>query len=78
MYRELVPRIQFQISSLFGLTSVPLSLMHPSGKSPGVELNSRKVCQRLFPNHQAVSLLPCGFDVFWGFFQVIDGGKKFN
>lgn len=46
------------ISYLFDLTSIYLSLTHPSGKSPGVDVDGRKACLRLFPNHQAVSLLP--------------------
>lgn len=41
-HREHVERVQFQISNLFGLTSVPLSLMYPSGKSPWVEAECSK------------------------------------
>lgn len=38
MNREPVPRVQFQISGLSGLTSVPLSLTYLPGKSAGVDV----------------------------------------
>lgn len=41
-HRERATRVQFQISNLFGLTSVPLSLTDPSGKSPWVDVECSK------------------------------------
>lgn len=53
-----VSRVQFHNSNLFDLTSISLSLTNPSEQSPGVDVDGRKACLRLFPNHQEVSLLP--------------------